>query len=171
MAALQPSAEGQGSPTKKKSFSQLFSRPSTSPIQIRQATSYKGEAAVIFSRADAEKLAAPFRWALVGKFSHGRPSLEDIRKFFASLNLKDHISIGLMDYRNVLIKCSAEEDFNRIWTRGVWHLSKYPMRVFRWTRDFHVHIENHLWYRFGLSFQIYLFIILINILCSPYYLE
>ncbi|XP_071926658.1 uncharacterized protein [Coffea arabica] len=108
------------------------------------ATVYKGEAAVIFSRTDAEKLAAPFRWTLVGKFSHGRPSLEDIRKFFALLNLKDHISIGLMDYRHVLIKCSAEVDFNRIWTRGIWQLDKFPMRVFRWTREFHVLRESSL---------------------------
>ncbi|CDP20930.1 unnamed protein product [Coffea canephora] len=145
MAALQPSAEGQGlSPTKKKSFSQLFSQPATSPIHIQQASVYKGEAAVVFSKADADKLAAPFQWALVGKFSHGRPSLEDIRKFFASLNLKDHVSIGLMDYRHVLIKCMAEADFNRIWMRGIWQLGKYPMRVFRWTREFHVLRESSL---------------------------
>nr|XP_027082307.1 uncharacterized protein LOC113704619 [Coffea arabica] len=145
MAALQPSAEGQGlSPTKKKSFSQLFSQPAISPIHIQQASVYKGEAAVGFSKADADKLAAPFQWALVGKFSHGRPSLEDIRKFFASLNLKDHVSIGLMDYRHVLIKCMAEADFNRIWMRGIWQLGKYPMRVFRWTREFHVLRESSL---------------------------
>ena len=145
MAALQPSAEGQGmSPTGKKSFSQLFTQPAVSKIQITQASVYKGEAAVVFSKADADRLAAPFRWALVEKFSHGRPSLETTRKFFASLNLKDQVSIGLMDYRHALIKCTAEVDFNRIWMRGVWQLGKYPMRVFRWTRDFHVHRESSL---------------------------
>ena len=144
MAALQPPAEGQGLFTEKKSFSQLFSQPSTSPIQIRQASVYKGEAAVIFSREDVNKLAVPFRWALVGKFSHGRPSLEDTRKFFASLNLKDQVSIVLMDYTHVLIKCTTEVDFNRIWTRGIWQLGKYPMRVFRWTREFHVHRKSSL---------------------------
>ena len=127
------------SPSAKKSFSQLFSQPTTSSIQIQPATLYKGEAAVVFSKADADRLAAPFRWALVGKFSHGRPALEDIRKFFAALNLRDHVSVGLMDYRHVLIKCATEADFNRIWTIGVWQLGKFPMRVFRWTRDFHVH--------------------------------
>ncbi|XP_027183169.1 uncharacterized protein LOC113781432 [Coffea eugenioides] len=140
MAALQPLAAGQElSPTTKKSFSQLFSQPAKSPIQIRQASVYKGEAAVVFSRVDADRLAAPFRWTLVGKFSHERPSLEDTRKFFASLNLKDQVSIGLLDYRHALIKCTAEVDFNRIWTRGIWQLGKYPMRVFRRTREFHVH--------------------------------
>ncbi|XP_071928074.1 uncharacterized protein [Coffea arabica] len=144
MAALQPSAEGQRSPSEKKSFSQLFSQPATSPIKIQHVSVYKGEAAVIFSREDVDKLAAPFRWTLVGKFSHGRPSLEDTRKFFSSLNLKDQVSIGLMDYRHVLIKCTAEVDFIRIWMRGIWQLGKYPMRVFRWTREFHVHKESSL---------------------------
>ena len=145
MAAHQSSAEGQGaSPSARKSFSQLFSQPSASPIQLRPVTTYKGEAAVIFSKEDADRLAAPFRWTLVGKFSHGRPTLEDIRKFLASLNLRDHVTVGLMDYRHVLIRCKAESDFSRLWTRGIWHLGRYPMRVFRWTRDFHVHKETPL---------------------------
>ena len=121
MAVLQPPEEG-ASPTKKKSFSQLFTQPDTSPIQIRQNTTYKGEAAVVFSREEADRLAAPYRLALVGKFSHGRPPLEDIRKFFMSLNLRDQVSVGLLDYRHVLLKCAAEADFNRIWTRGLWQL-------------------------------------------------
>ncbi|XP_027156068.1 uncharacterized protein LOC113766259 [Coffea eugenioides] len=109
---------------------------------VKTATRYKGEAAVIFSKAEVDKLATPFRWALVGKFSHGRPSLEGIRKFFSTLNLKDQVSVGLLDYRHVLLKCSAEQDFNL--GCGMWQLGKYPMRVFRWTRDFHVKKESAL---------------------------
>ncbi|XP_027062037.1 uncharacterized protein [Coffea arabica] len=112
--------------------------------EIRPATVYKGEAAVLVSREDTDRLATPFRWALVGKFSHGRPTLKDIRKFFAALNLRDHVSVGLMDYRHVLIKCVAEADFNRIWTKGIWQLGKFSMRVFRWTRESHMHKESSL---------------------------
>ncbi|XP_027101284.2 uncharacterized protein [Coffea arabica] len=145
MVAPHPSAEGQGmSLSEQKSFSQLFTEPTPSPIHVRPVTTYKGEAAVIFSKQDAEKLAAPYRWVLVGKFSHGRPSLEEIRKIFTSLNLKDQISVGLLDYRHVLLKCASEVDFNRIWMRGIWQLGKFPMRVFRWTRDFHGHKESSL---------------------------
>ena len=81
---------------------------------MKPITKYKGEAAIVFFKAEVDKLATLFRWALVGKFSHGHPSLEGIHKFFSSLNLKDHVSIGLLDYRHVLLKCSAEQDFNRI---------------------------------------------------------
>nr|XP_027075879.1 uncharacterized protein LOC113699724 [Coffea arabica] len=112
--------------------------------KLRQVSTYRGEATVIFSREDAEKLASSFHLALVSKFSHGRPVLEDIRKFFSTLNFQDHVFVGLLDYRHVLIKCTAEADFNRLWTRDIWHLGKHAMRVFRWTRDFHVHRESSL---------------------------
>ena len=145
MAALRPTAEGHGgSPSARKSFLQLFTQPDDSPIQLRSAMTYKGEAAVIFSKTDVEKFDAPYRWTLVGKFSHGRPVLEEIRRFFTTLNLKDHVAVGLLDYRHVLLRCSAEPDFTRIWTRGIWQLGKYPMRVFRWTSNFHVHKESSL---------------------------
>ena len=80
--------------------------------------------AVVFTKEDAERLAAPLCLALMGKFSHGRPPLEEIRKFFASLNLHDQLSVGLLDYRHVLLRCSSEDDFNRIWTRGVWRIGR-----------------------------------------------
>ena len=144
-AAPQPLADGGPcSPSTAKSFAQLFLRLVESPIQVKPTTKYKGEAAVVFSKAEADKLATPFHWAMVGKFSYGRPSLEGIRKFFSSLNLRDQVFIGLLDYRHVLLKCSAEQDFNRIWTRGIWQLGKYPMRIFRWTREFHVKKESAL---------------------------
>nr|XP_027099133.1 uncharacterized protein LOC113718424 [Coffea arabica] len=143
--ALQPLGEGiAGSPTGKKSFSQLFTQPTNPQIQVRPVSTYKGEAAVVFSKEDMDRLAAPFRLALVGKFSHGWPPLEEIRKLFATLNLRDQLSVGLLDYRHVLLKCSAEADFNWLWTRGLWQIDKYPMRVFRWTREFHVHKESSL---------------------------
>nr|XP_027062884.1 uncharacterized protein LOC113689292 [Coffea arabica] len=107
MAALQPLAEGQGaSPSARKSFSQLFSQPSSSPIQIRPVTSYKGETAVIFPgmmRIDWQCL-----------------------------------------FTGLWLESSHTVDFNRLWTRGIWQLGRFPMRVFRWTRDFHVQKESSL---------------------------
>ena len=62
MAALQPAVAGQAvTPTTKKSFSQLFSHLAGSPINLRPATTYKGEEIVVFSKEKGDKLAAPFR--------------------------------------------------------------------------------------------------------------
>ena len=79
MIGLQPWAEGQ---TASLSMGKSFSQQPPSPIQIGPVSRYKGEAAVVFSKEEADKLAAPFRLTLVGKFSHGRLVLEEIRKFF-----------------------------------------------------------------------------------------
>lgn len=84
----------QQSPLAKKSFSQLFSVPDSSPLKIKAPTTYKGKPSVVFfSQKDIAKASALFHFAIVGKFSHGRPKIEDIQKFFASLNLKIMINM------------------------------------------------------------------------------
>ena len=80
----------------QKSFDQLFAPVPSSPISIKPLLAHRGEVVVLFLTNDINKLASPFRLALVGKFSHGRPKLE-IRKFTHSLDLKDSCSLGHMD--------------------------------------------------------------------------
>nr|XP_027062887.1 uncharacterized protein LOC113689294 [Coffea arabica] len=115
-----------------------------SPIPTKLLSSHKGEVAVFFSVEDISKLASPFRLSLVGKFSRGRPKLEDIKKFVRSLDLKDSYMVGHMDARHVLIHCSSESDFHRLWLRGIWYVGKFPMRVFKWSSSFHVNRESSL---------------------------
>lgn len=108
MAGQQFEGHPSSSPISKMSFSQLFSEPAPSPILIRPSSILRRP----LSSFPKKMSAAPFRLALAGKFSHGRPPLEDIRKIFFALDLKDSISIGLMDYGHILIKVKAEADFN-----------------------------------------------------------
>ena len=125
-----------------KSFSSLLS---SSGSRVNAAVStYRGEPAVTFSMDDMERAAAPFQFALVGKFSRGRPSMEDLRKFFRTLDLKDSVALGLLDRRHVLIRLLNEADFYRIWSRNVWYVNDAPMRVFKWSIDFHVDRESSL---------------------------
>ena len=100
-----------------------------------------GKPAVLFAQADLEMLATPYQFALVGKFSKGRPKMEDLRKFFHSLDLKEEASVGLMDARHILIKLGTEADFHRLWARGIWYVFGKPMTVFRWSPEFHVDRE------------------------------
>nr|XP_027083516.1 uncharacterized protein LOC113705806 [Coffea arabica] len=105
---------------------------------------HKGEPAVFFSREDIVKLAAPYKFVVVGKFSHGRPKLDDVRRFFSTLNLKNSVTIGHLDARHVLMRFNQEADFLRVWTRGIWQIGRFPMRVFHWSPDFHVQRESSL---------------------------
>ena len=67
-----------------------------------------------FSVEDIERVAVPFQFALVGKFSRGRPVTENLQKFFRALDLKDGFSLGLLDHRHILIRLTNEAEFYRI---------------------------------------------------------
>lgn len=132
---------------------------------IKTPSTFKGKAAVFFSKEDITKLAALFKHVIVGMFSHSQPKLEEIRKIFTSFNLKIVISIGHLDFRHLLIRCKWEVDFLRIWTRWMWYIVKFPMRMFRWTPSFHNNKESSLalvWFS-CISYQC---ISLKNIACS-----
>ena len=155
-AAAAPSSQGGGlssSPTfKKKAFSALFQdRLPSEVVKVQAAVStHRGEPAVVFNAADIAAVASPFRFTLVGKFSKGRPLLPELRKFFSMLDLKDSVSVGLLDARHVLLRFNGEADFLRVWARNVWYVHGCPMRVFKWSSKFHVDRESSLvpvWFR------------------------
>ena len=125
-----------------QSFSDLFTSP-TAPAFSAQATAstHRGEPALIFSQEVIHKLSDPFRYALVGKFARGRPSLELVRKFFVTLDLKQPVSVGLLDPRHILIRVADERDYHRLWLRAVWYVQGRPMKLFKWTPSFHVDRE------------------------------
>ena len=100
MAALRQSFGEQSniaSPTfNKKSFSELFDNTVTSKPALKvnaKVSSHRGEPTILFAQADLEMLATLYKFVLVGKFSKGRPKIEDLRKFFHSLYLKEEASL------------------------------------------------------------------------------
>ena len=96
----------------------------------------------MFSKKDIAKLAAPFKFAVVGKFSYGRPNLDAIRKSFTTIGFTSSFTIGLLDQRHILIHFCLEEDYLRCWTKGLWSIADFPMRTFKWTPDFKVTSES-----------------------------
>lgn len=114
---------------------------------------HKGEPAAFFIEDAVDDYVKPFRWSLIGKFSKGfnkenpklgRPSIELIGKFFVSLDLKEHPSIGLLDNRHVVIHLKNEQDFLRIYSRMSWQVEGHLMRIFKWQPSFHVNKEPSL---------------------------
>ena len=72
-----------------KSFLSLFSAKSPLPTEIKKPAAPKDEPAIFFMRYDVNKLAVPYKFSIVGKFSHGRPKLEEIHRFF-DLGLEEY---------------------------------------------------------------------------------
>ncbi|KAH9750076.1 hypothetical protein KPL70_005587 [Citrus sinensis] len=129
-------------PHPQKSFSDVVSGPKDSSIPFKPASLMRGEPAVIFTTEEIAAMAEPFKLALVGKFSFGRPSMDIIRKFFVSLGLKGNSQISLLDNRHILIKLSLEEDYSRIWVRQTWYVNGRGMRIFKWSKDFRCETES-----------------------------
>ncbi|XP_020549414.1 uncharacterized protein LOC110011984 isoform X1 [Sesamum indicum] len=91
---------------------------------------------LLFIDAEIEVLAAPFRFALVGKFSHGAPSYSILHKLIAGTDIKNNFTVIMLNNRHVLISLSCEADYSRLWLRRIWYIQGYPMRVFKWTPTF-----------------------------------
>nr|XP_027109270.1 uncharacterized protein LOC113729143 [Coffea arabica] len=138
MAGLQPPGGGLG-----RSFAAVLQQqPTPSPCKVKPAAQFKGEPAVMFSEEDIAKLAAPFQFAVVGKFSHGRPNLDAIRKSFTTIGFTSSFTVGLLNQRHILIRFCLEEDYLRCWTKGWWSIADFPMRTFKWTPEFKVTSES-----------------------------
>ncbi|KAL2251862.1 UNVERIFIED_CONTAM: hypothetical protein Sindi_2308500 [Sesamum indicum] len=91
---------------------------------------------LVFTDAETEALAAPFQFALVGKFSHGTPLYSNLHKLIAGTGLKGDFTVSMLNSKHALIFLSSEADYSRLWLRQIWCIQGYPMRVFKWTPIF-----------------------------------
>lgn len=122
----------------KKSFASLLfktaSPPSATPVTFESA-SYKGEPGLKIPKSAIEITSKPLQFTLIGKFSHGRPTMERSRLLFSKLGLKGDFSLGHLDTKHLLNRLQEEEDFKRIWLWEIWYFEGYPMQIFKWTPD------------------------------------
>jgi hypothetical protein len=92
--AVEPSSRSLDHPSLsmgRKSFALLFSSlPSSSScsVGIHTLSSYKWELAFRLD-FDVAQLSQPFHLDLIGKFSHGKPIIEVMRKEINTIRLKD----------------------------------------------------------------------------------
>lgn len=127
MAALQPSVEGlPHNDSVVRSFAKVISSQSQPPFSelpdlniLDQSTSglYKVSFAITFPMYQVDSLSHTFAWTLIAKFSQGynkqnpklgRPPVDDLTKYFGSLDLKGEFLISILDNRHILIKLNNE---------------------------------------------------------------
>lgn len=98
--------------------------------------------AILFFEEDIANLASPFKFALVGKFSHGRHTSPEIKYSFKKFGLKSNYTIKLLDGKRILIRFYNEEYYHCVWLREQQYLTSYPLRIFKWTPNFRVDVET-----------------------------
>lgn len=115
-----PSPSDPSSSSHQKSSASLLKSPSDlnpPPIDLIPPSTRHGEPALKLTRSIVDRLSEPFKYSLVGKFSHGRPTLEKARLIFAKFNLKGSYQLGHLDQKHMLIRLSTEANFNRLWLK------------------------------------------------------
>ena len=78
-----------------KPFAEIVGGSRSPSIVLKPPGVYRGEPATFFSKEDIANLLPPFQFTLVGKFSHGRPSLKEIHSALNSIVLKAAFMVGM----------------------------------------------------------------------------
>ncbi|KAL0367745.1 UNVERIFIED_CONTAM: hypothetical protein Sradi_3664600 [Sesamum radiatum] len=147
-ALLRDGSVGGGEPLSPRVAKKVFSE---SEDYFGKPCTYRGSRAINFSMEETEKLAAHLKFALIGKFSHGYPSMNTIRSYFSKLGLRGAYSIGVINIKHVIIKLHNEDDMSRLWLKQILFIDGFPMRIFKWSPEFNPKIESSVvpvWIRF-----------------------
>ncbi|KAL2512765.1 Uncharacterized protein Adt_18365 [Abeliophyllum distichum] len=129
----------------RKSFaSVLQSDPDSVCYQFvaKEPFLHRGEPALTITADEEASLAEPFKFTLVGKFSHRKPSMVEVRNSFQKFGLTGDFKIGLIDFKHILIHLTHEDDYSRLFLKPLWFIMGCPMRVLKWTCDFHPDAET-----------------------------
>ncbi|KAL2532711.1 Uncharacterized protein Adt_06062 [Abeliophyllum distichum] len=129
----------------RKSFaSVLQSTPDSACHQFvaKEPFLHRGEPALNITADEEASLAEPFKFTLVGKFSHRKPRMVEVRNSFQKFGFTGEFKIGLIDYKHILIHLTHENDYSRLFLKPLWFIMGCPMRVLKWTCDFHPDAET-----------------------------
>ncbi|KAL2497861.1 Uncharacterized protein Adt_23411 [Abeliophyllum distichum] len=129
----------------RKSFaSVLQSAPDSACHQFlaKEPFLHRGEPALTITADEEASLAEPFKFTLVGKFSHRKPSMVEVRNSFQKFGFIGDFKIGLIDFKHILIHLTHEDDYSRLFLKPLWFIMGCPMRVLKWTCDFHPDAET-----------------------------
>ncbi|KAG8387072.1 hypothetical protein BUALT_Bualt03G0215300 [Buddleja alternifolia] len=95
-----------------------------------------GRQTIFVSKEEDDYMAAPYQYSLVGKFSHGYPTMTRLRAKFPALGLNKGFKIGALDHKHVWIRLFDPNDYARVWIKQTWYFDGFPMRVLKWTSEF-----------------------------------
>ncbi|XP_042942631.1 uncharacterized protein LOC122276793 [Carya illinoinensis] len=101
-------------------------------VAFRPPKIVDGEIIFHSSAEEIERTASPFRYSMVIKFLHPRPSLDDIRVFIRSrwgLSSMPVVS-SMQQPRHVFIRMSNEDDFNKALSRDSCDVNGLPPNFF-----------------------------------------
>lgn len=98
----------------------------------------------VFSTGIAYSLFSAFPICCDGKILQGRLDMEAIHQLFKAQDFIDIFTVGLLNPRHILVTFHRKKNFHRFYSRMLWYVGDFPMRVFKWTSDFHADRESSI---------------------------
>ncbi|KAL0926292.1 hypothetical protein M5K25_002509 [Dendrobium thyrsiflorum] len=128
---------------KSRSFRDALSgASSSSDFPDLKLSSCHGLPALWISDDEMRALAIPFEFALVGKFSGQRPSLEAIRKIFFLLKLSGNFFVTLLNSKNILVKFANDLDYCRVFSHRSYFVGNCYMKLVKWSPLLDIDIDS-----------------------------
>ncbi|KAL6558452.1 hypothetical protein OROMI_018802 [Orobanche minor] len=90
-----------------------------------------GTPTVIFTKIECEQVSSYYRFALIGKFSYGKPPNHSISQQLKSDGF-GNCKVNFLNGKHVIINLSSQLLCDKLWMRREHVFSGYPMRLFRW---------------------------------------
>ncbi|KAL2455436.1 Uncharacterized protein Adt_47277 [Abeliophyllum distichum] len=129
----------------RKSFaSVLQSSPDSTCHQFvaKEPYLHRGKPVLVISSDEEASLAKPFKFTLAGKFSHRKPKMVEVRNSFQKFGFCGEFKLGLIYYKHILIHLTHEDDYGHFFLKPLWFIMGCPMRILKWTCDFHPEAET-----------------------------
>ncbi|KAL2526985.1 zinc ion binding [Abeliophyllum distichum] len=104
----------------------------------------KNEPFIPVSKEEIQKLAQWFKFGLVGKFSHLKPSILAVQQALNTFELFGEVRVGNLDGKHILLNFDQEEDYCRIFAKPFWYINGVPMRILKYSFDFDPHKESSI---------------------------
>ncbi|PKU61924.1 hypothetical protein MA16_Dca017257 [Dendrobium catenatum] len=132
-----------------------FLKGAAAPLSFRDALSgisttfpdlcvstHRGLPALLISEEEIRSLAAPFDFALVGRFPGRRPPVDAIQNFCFNLKLIGEFSVTVLNHRNVLIKLVNDFDYCRMFSHRSYFVKNCLMKVVKWSPNLDIEVES-----------------------------
>ncbi|KAL6557637.1 hypothetical protein OROMI_017987 [Orobanche minor] len=114
-----------------KSFSAIIAGEPVSGKKLGTVDLTTSNPTVIFTKDECDQVSSFYRYALIGKFSYGKPPNHLIAQQLKS-NGFGMCKVHFLNGKHVLINLSSQAFCDKLWMRREISFNGLPMRLFRW---------------------------------------
>ncbi|KAL6493349.1 hypothetical protein OROGR_033108 [Orobanche gracilis] len=132
-----------GNPPEAPTFADLLSKGPTRESKIGTVDLSGSLPTAVFSLEECAEVSAIYKFALIGKFSFGKPDNFAIANFLFGAGF-GKCKVQFLNFKHVLISTQNEDFYAKLWLKRELNVKGFPMRLFKWDPFFNFRQEPSL---------------------------